>query len=221
MNTPTPTLFEALSTARRKYAIAAFEEQEMWASYNLVIDEYTEERTTQAVVNEYGERAERYTDNRKEKAGLVDALKAQILAQPPAPLGVQEPPQDYRIFNRRLPDGTFPLLSEFFDTAAAKLTAPEAAALEAAKKENALRMVERIEQADHAREIHTRYAGEYSIMRAEAHRLAAAILSEQAVMYLPDMATLDPDEPAIFAGGDVAADDYADFRREQRYGKQL
>jgi hypothetical protein len=30
--------------------------------------------------------------------------------------GPQEPPQDYRIFNRRQPDGTFRPLSEFFDT---------------------------------------------------------------------------------------------------------
>ena len=33
-------------------------------------------------------------------------------------LGPQEPPEDYRIFNRRLPDGTRRPVSEFFDRAA-------------------------------------------------------------------------------------------------------
>lgn len=34
-----------------------------------------------------------------------------------AVIGPQEPPADYRIYNRRRPDGTFPPLSEFFDEA--------------------------------------------------------------------------------------------------------
>lgn len=34
--------------------------------------------------------------------------------------GPLEPPNDYRIFNRRRPDGSFPPLSEFFDKAVAQ-----------------------------------------------------------------------------------------------------
>ncbi len=41
-------------------------------------------------------------------------------------LGVQEPPQDYRIFNRRQPDGTFRPLSVFWEAPKIKPTFDEA-----------------------------------------------------------------------------------------------
>lgn len=48
----------------------------------------------------------------------ADILRAaHAVGFPNAVIGPQEPPSDYRIFNRRRPDGTFPPLSEFFDEA--------------------------------------------------------------------------------------------------------
>lgn len=44
--------------------------------------------------------------------------EAELLAENHEQFGLCEPPQDYRIFNRRQPDGTFRPLSEFFDKAA-------------------------------------------------------------------------------------------------------
>jgi len=49
-------------------------------------------------------------------------------AQTPAEFGPQEPPQDYRIFNKRQADGTYRPLSEFFDGKPAWMIEAEAQA---------------------------------------------------------------------------------------------
>ena len=52
---------------------------------------------------------------------IVDACQ-DAFAKDGIEVGPQEPPQDYRIYNRRWPDGTFPPTMEFFDRSAERTT---------------------------------------------------------------------------------------------------
>lgn len=70
------TLTEQLAAAEDNLAIAKFEEAREWQAYFFVYDEYVDGRTTQDVLDEYWQRAMRYTANRNEKQTHVAHLKA-------------------------------------------------------------------------------------------------------------------------------------------------
>lgn len=110
----------------------------------------------------------------------IAALRAAGRAHLDVPaLEVQEPPQDERIFNRRLPDGTFRPLSEFFAVAAGE---PEVAnALEVVKASLTEVRLERIIKLSALAGPENRKRNE---MEKGAH-LAAVLLSKQVVWHLP------------------------------------